>query len=34
MYIKSELEMCNQVRGFRREVRKLFAKIQMTFPSC
>jgi hypothetical protein len=28
--------MCNQVRGFHREVRKFIgiAKIQLTFPSC
>jgi hypothetical protein len=32
--IKSELEMCNQVRGFHRGVRKFIAKIQMTFPNC
>jgi hypothetical protein len=29
--IKSELEMCNQARGFHRGVRKFIAKIQMTY---
>jgi hypothetical protein len=33
MYKISELEMCNQVRGFRHGVRKFIVKIQMTFPS-
>ena len=28
--MKSELEMCNQVRGFHRGVRKFIAKIQIT----
>ena len=32
--IKSELKMCNKVRGFHRAVRKFIAKIQMTFPNC
>jgi hypothetical protein len=33
MYKISELEMCNQVRGFHRGVRKFIVKIQMTFPN-
>ena len=32
--LNGESEMCNQVRGFHRAVRKFIAKIQMTFPNC
>ena len=32
--MNSELEMCNQVQGFHRGIRKFIAKIQMAFLNC